>query len=95
MKRDTESRMKNIAENATIQEVLPDFDADKQWNTLRGKMNPIRRLSAIWAYAAGIAIIACVSTILWLQTKQETDTHLTLAAQKSAMPDTIQGPLAR
>ncbi|MBE2288542.1 MAG: hypothetical protein IAE95_03235 [Chitinophagaceae bacterium] len=90
MKRDTEKRMKDIAENATIQEVLPDFDADEQWNTLRGKMSPIRRLSATWAYAAGIAIIACVSTILWLQTKQETDTHLTLAAQKVATPDTMQ-----
>ncbi len=95
MKRDTENRMKNIAENATIQEVLPDFDADKQWNTLRGKMNPIRRLTATWAYAAGIAVLVCVSTILWLQTKNETKTQLTNTVQKSAMPDTIQGPLAR
>ncbi len=92
MKRDNDNRMKEIAEKATIQEVLPDFDAEKQWNTLRGKMSPIRRLSATWAYAAGIAIIACASTILWLQTKQETETQLTSTAQKAAMPDTMQGP---
>ena len=94
MKRDTENRMKDIAENATIHEVLPDFDAEKQWNTLRVKMSPIPRLSATWAYAAGIAIIVCVSTILWLQTTQETAKQLTSTAQKAAMPDTIQEPSA-
>lgn len=92
MKRDKENRMKDIAENATIQEVLPDFDAEKQWNTLRGKMSPIRRLSATWAYAAGIAIIACVATVLSLQTKQETEPQLTSTAQQPGMPDTMHEP---
>lgn len=89
MKRDTENRMKDTAENATIREVLPDFDAEKQWNTMRGKMSPIRRLSATWAYAAGIAIIACVGTILWQQSKQDTETKLTTTVQQPGMPDTL------
>ncbi len=92
MKRDLENRMKDTAENATIREVLPDFDAEKQWNTLRGKMSPIRRLSAAWAYAAGIAIIICAATILWLQSKQDTERKLTTTVQQPGMPYTLPEP---
>lgn len=89
MLRDTENRMKETAEKACIEDVLPEFDSEQQWQVLHRSLNPVHRPSVSWRYAAGIAILMGAAALLWILTGRGTESSAVASAQKIQEDATI------
>lgn len=62
MKPDFEQRLRERMNEASLKEVMPDFDKEQEWRQLSGKLLTAKRKlpTRVWAYAAAIAVLAGV-----------------------------------
>jgi hypothetical protein len=71
MKSDFEQSMREGMKGASLNELMPEFDKQAEWNQLSGKLRPEKKriLMPIWSYAAGIVALILAG---WFCTKHHT-----------------------
>jgi len=64
---DMEQRMKETMEQASLKEVMPDFDKEAEWQRLSQAMRPQARRMRMrtWAFAAGLAVLITGGWMAW------------------------------
>jgi hypothetical protein len=56
---DLERRMKDEMERASLKELMPDFDNEREWSHLAGKLQPVEKKISVtlWRYAAVLIVL--------------------------------------
>ncbi len=72
---DFEQQLNGKMEQASLNELMPDFDKEHEWQQLSGKLHPFktRKLLPLWSYAAAVLLLF-VCGLWYLKTGSGTNT---------------------